>query len=435
MSVTNLQSWAAGRPSRATPTSVPSEAVPVRQIGRYLTRQPLLDADFHVIGYELGVREHIPLPMPEGAATRRQARDTILLESVVDARYQQWLSRKFTLLELDRSMLDSPLLVRLPKENLILAIDAPTHDAEFLARCQAFARQGYTLALDERALAPGMEPLLRDSRYLRLDIANLSLSELCDRLSRIGGMHGTRLIARNVETEEAYMACRKLDFELYEGYYFARHTGAPRKSIDAKRLRVMNLVNLVAAEAESARIEAEFKLDPGLVYKLLRFINSPAVGLRYPVRSIAHALLMLGNEPLHRWLLLLLFAHHEGDGRQGALLRHALIRARLMESLGESTMQPGRAGGLFIVGILSVLDVLLGVSRVEAVAPLKIAPEIHDALVDDTGPHAPYLHLARACEEGDGDSLDACAQVLGLSPETVNEAHIAALAWAEGIDI
>lgn len=402
---------------------------------RYLTRQPVLDTECRVIGYELGVRGDVPMPVPDGVSTLDQARDDILLQAVADDRYRQLMSRKFTLLELGADSLDSAALATLPKENTILLMNMAVPEPGFVARCQALARQGYALALDAESVMPGMEPLLRECRYLRLDVAGQGLTALCDRLTRIGGMPGTRLIARNVETEEAFLACRKLGFDLYQGYFFTLATPSKARKPDSKRLRVMNLINLVASQAEHAVIEAEFKYDPGLTYKLLRFINSPAVGLRYPVRSIAHALLMLGSEPLHRWLLLLLFVHQDGDGRQRALLRHALIRARFMERLGVEAGTPGLQGGLFIVGILSMLDALLNATRDEALAPLRLAPEITTALARGEGPLAPYLLLAEACEQRDADNLRACAHALGLSPDIVNSAHVEALMWAEGIDI
>ncbi len=419
----------------ATPRTQPAEAPLPQPAARFLSRQPLLDGDYRVIGYELKVNQMTPLPVLPGATSLQQVRDEALLVSVIDMRYQQVLSRKFTLLELDPTSLENPLVEQLPKENVILAINAPSPDPALVSRCQELARQGFALALDEKTLVPGLEPLARECRYLRLDVADNGLMALCDRLAQVQGIRGPRLIARNVETEEAFLACRKLGFDLYQGYFFTQPGATAPRSIDTSRLRVMNLLNLVVGEAEHARIEAEFKLDPGLTYKLLRFINSPAVGLRYPVRSIAHALLMLGHEPLHRWLLLLLFGHEASDGRNRALLKHALIRARFMEILGEQAADPSRCGGLFVVGILSMLEALLNLPMRDALSPLKLAQPVVDALLGGSGVHAPYLALARACESGDSDQLAACAAGLGLGPEAVNTAHLAALIWSEGIDL
>lgn len=432
MSHTQLDSASA----RRTPSSVPHvEPTLHGPAAHFLIRQPLLDSACSVIGYELKVKDHTPLPVLPGAASMQQVRDEALLVSVIDLRYQQVLSRKFTLLELDPATLENPIITQLPKENVILVVAAARPEPALIARCQELARQGYALALDASDLGPEAIPLARECRYLRVDVAGADLMALSDRLSRLQGMRGPHLIARNVETEEAFQACRKLGFELFQGYFFNHPGATAARGIDTSRLRIMNLLNRVISHAESARIEAEFKLDPGLSYKLLRFINSPAVGLRYPVRSIAHALLMLGHEPLHRWLLLLLFGHESGDGRSRAMLKHALIRARLMETLGESALDPSQCGGLFVVGILSMLDALLNLPMHEALAPLNLAQPIADALLHGRGDYAPYLALAQACETGDGEALTAWAARLGLESETINVAHLSALMWSEGIDM
>ena len=46
---------------------------------------------------------------------------------------------------------------------------------------------------------------------------------------------------------------------------------------------------------------------PMLSYKLLRYINAPVNGFQQQIRSIAHALVIIGYKQLYRWLTLLLF--------------------------------------------------------------------------------------------------------------------------------
>ena len=400
---------------------------------RFLTRHPLLDGDYRVVGYELKINERTPLPVLPGATTLDQIRDENLLVSVIDDQYRAALSRKLTLLEL--ASLDSPLVEQLPSENVILAIPPQAPCPELLARCQVLARLGFTLALDESALSPGLTPLARQCGYLRLDMGDNDLMGLCDRLARIQGIKGPRLIARNVGSEEAFAACRKLAFDLYQGDFLAQPGTSPGKDIDSSRLLIMKLLNLVLQHAEYAVLEAQFKLDAGLSYKLLRYINSPAVGLRYPIRSINHVLLMLGHDQLYRWLTLLLFSHKESDGRSQALLRHALVRARFVELLGEARLAPELRGGLFIVGILSMLDALLNLPMEKAIASLNLSQPIVDALLRGEGAYGPYLGLAMACERYDHQAIGRWAAELELAPEEVNIAHINALIWQEGLDL
>lgn len=418
----------AGTPARPAKTAV-------HDLPWFLSRQPLLDADYHVVGYELSINEKTPIPVLPGATSLEQVQDENLLASVLDMDYRQALSRKFTLLNLHASTLDNPLVEMLPKESTILAIKPASPTPELLARCQTLAEQGHALALDEAALLPGMTPLARQSRFLRLDVGDNDLMALCDRLVRLEGIKGPRLIARNVESEEAFAACRKLSFELYQGYFFTQLRPAAPKGIDTSRTRIMQLLNLVMSHAEHSAIEAQFKLDAGLSLKLLRYINSPAVGLRYPIRSIGHVLLMLGHDQLYRWLTLLLFTHEKGDGRSQALLRNALVRARLAETLGENRIGADLGGGLFITGILSMLDALLNVPMGQAVASLNLAQPITEALLHGRGAYAPFLRLALACEHDDQIVLGQLAGELGLSAMEVNAAHLNALVWAEGLDL
>ena len=417
-----------------TASAADSAAAPV-PLPRFITRQPLLDGDFRLLGYELGIKEASPLPVLPGATSMRQIRDEALLVSVIDPEDQKAMNHRLTLLKLDPTTLDNPLLENLPRENSVLAVHPGNPTPALLARCQTLSREGYALALDEAAVLPGMLPLAQQSRFLRFDVGDTDLMSLCDRLVRIQGIQGPRLIARNVESEETFSACRKLSFDLFQGYFFTRPLPSAARAIDTSRLRIIKLMNLVISHAEFPLIEVQFKLDPGLAFKMLRFINSPAVGLRHPIRSIGHALIMLGHDQLYRWLTLLLFTHQEADGRSRAQLRNALVRARFVEILGQDGVKREDRDGLFIVGILSMLEALLNLPMERVLAPLNLSEPILAALLHGRGIYAPYLLLATACEGNDSDATARLAETLGLCPETVNLAHLHALIWSEGMDV
>ncbi len=404
-------------------------------VPRFLTRQPLLDKDYRILGYELKINDRTPLPVLPGATTWQQIQDEMLLVSVIDGNYRQALSRKLTLLNLHAESLDNPLLENLPRENVILSIRPSMPDPALLARCQALSRDGFALALDEAVFSPGLTPLARQCQYLSFDVADNDLMDLCDRMVRIQGIREPRLIARNVRFEETFIACNKLSFDVYQGYFFTELRPSAPPAIDTSRLIIMKLLNLVMNRAEYPALEGQFKLDAGLTYKLLRFINSPAVGLRHPISSIQHALLMLGHDQLYRWLTLLLFNHDGADGRNQALLKNALVRARFAEILGEKRVAADLRGGLFITGILSMLDALLNLPMEQALATLNLAKPTVDALLRGEGIYAPYLGLALACEQGDQPSIGRLSAELGLRDEDVNIAHLNALIWSEGLDL
>lgn len=401
---------------------------------RFITRLPLLDGDYRLVGYELRVRRDTPLPVIPGARDLDQIQDEALLTSVIDLDFVQALGHKLILLALAPAGLHSPLLEQLGAERVLLAVPPAPPDSETGARCRELAGRGFRLVVDDPGdLQPHATPIPAHS-HVRIDAGGQDAMALAKRAARVRRLGAAGLIAANVDSLEAYEACRSLAFEFVQGYFFTQAPATASRTLHAGRLLIMELLNLVMGRAEFPRIEAKFKLDAGLSYKLLRYINSPAVGLRYPIKSIGQALVMLGHDQLYRWLTLLMFTHNPGDPRCRALLKNAVVRARLTESLGESRLAAGERGGLFIAGILSMLDALLNLPMEQAIAPLKLPQAVVDALLKDEGAYAPYLQLARACEQFDQGVIGRLCARAGLSPEAVNLAHVNALIWSETLE-
>jgi EAL and modified HD-GYP domain-containing signal transduction protein len=200
-------------------------------------------------------------------------------------------------------------------------------------------------------------------------------------------------------------------------------------------MRVMELLNLVINRADIPALEEKVKLDAALSYRLLNYINSPANGMQQPIQSIGHAITLIGYDQLYRWLTLLMFTSGTADERSRALLKNALVRGRFCESLGKDRLPSGDLGGLFIVGIFSLLDALLNIPMGDALTRLNLPKPVVDALSQHKGIYAPYLQLASACENFDQDTIARYSAECGLDADTVNVAHVNALIWAEQIEV
>lgn len=406
----------------------------IATLQRFLTRQPILDNAYRVVGYELKRRDTGQAPMP-ATEMHQQAEDELLLTSAIDLDFQRALGDKLTFLCIGAETLHSPLLEQLPKDKVVVAIHPERSSPALIARAEQLAHDGLQLALDDPAES---QELASYCRYIRLDTTRhdaMSLAAQVVRCLANGPGKKPRLIATHVDTPEVYEACRKLSFNLFQGYYYTHPMAAGAHRLDSSSMRVMELLNLVRNKAEFPQLEQTFKLDPALSYRLLRYINSPAIGLRQTIKSIGHALILLGHDQIYRWLTLLLFTGGEVDPRSQTLLRNALVRARFTESLGHDKLKKNECDSLFIVGIFSLLDALLNQPMEKALAGLHLPEPVVDALLKRSGPYAAYLKLAIACEHFDQASIAATAAEIGIDAEAVNLAHVNALIWSEGVDI
>lgn len=201
------------------------------------------------------------------------------------------------------------------------------------------------------------------------------------------------------------------------------------KRINPAHTLILELMSAVQQEAEAKDIELMFKRDIALSFKLLRYINSPGFGLTSRIDSIRHALSILGYQQLLKWLTLL--AATAGTTASPALTQTAIIRARLMELLGAvKRLEKRDTDNLFMTGMLSMLDRIIGLPLPDILANANLPPSIHDTLLHGSGKYLRFLQLAQACE---GAPLTDADSLADIDVKTVNSAHLDAVEWATGI--
>lgn len=209
-------------------------------------------------------------------------------------------------------------------------------------------------------------------------------------------------------------------------------TALTRRPLGAAVHRICALLSQLAQDADTTPVAEAVRADVALGYRLLRYANSPAVGLRTPVETVEQAIAVLGRRELTRWLQVMLLTAAAIRPAQQALQQHTLMRARLLERLAERRGE-AEPGAFFTLGLLSTLDTLMGVPLPTALAPLRLREEAQQALLEHRGPWAPQLALLEALEDPDESRTWAAAQVLGHGAELADEAA-AAWAWASGVD-
>ncbi len=407
---------------------------PAEMTKRFLGRQPVFSASKSIIGYEFSLRNRLDSTV---TATIQQMQDEMLITSLIDLDLKPMLGNKVAFIAISPAMLANEWLSMLPSFHLVLAINSEQiFDVDStLALCKQRIAEGFCIAVDNPGFSDEQAPLIALAKYIRFDTDQLSAIELSKRVIATLRQTKATLIAKHVESEDEYVAYHAMLFHAFQGYFFTQTIPSQANRIDNNRAHVIELLNMVIKQAEIHELEAVLKRDAVLSYKLLSFINSAANGLTRKLESISQALILLGYQQFYRWLTLLMFSSGDLDARGRALLQNALIRGRLTELLGENALPASERDSLFIVGIFSLLDTLLNMPMQAAVAELNLNETLTQALVEDTGPYAPYLRLAIACEKGDQAQITQLAQAIHLDVNSVNVIHVKTLIWAEGFTV
>ena len=189
---------------------------------------------------------------------------------------------------------------------------------------------------------------------------------------------------------------------------------------------IVELINRVDREEPIERLEAVLKNDPTLAFRLVRYINSAAFGLRVEISSFRHAIMMLGYRKLKRWLALLL-ASASSDPNMKPVMFAAVRRGLFMEELVRSAGDEQMGSELFICGVFSLLDCMLGQPFGPLLKSIPVPQDVFNALACSSGRYLPYLELARAIEQASASDIREHAATLMLSAAEVNRALLRAL--------
>jgi c-di-GMP phosphodiesterase len=412
----------------------PADSSPVGGAS-FLRREAVFDRGNRLSGHLFRLQQSSVLADAEDGLQRDF--DRILLDTL-NASPDAWnTSRAF--IPLSSSSLDYPALDRLKTANVVLLVQlAVDAEADMVGEAVERLRQrGFQIGLFRQPKHRAFARMIQEVDYAAVDVGGNEASTVRDFSAAVraaGNPSPLRLFACNVETFDDHIFCHQWHFENFHGKFAeSAPTLEKEQAGDPHKAQLLNLMRLVQSDAETAEIASAMKLDPVLSFRILRYLNSPALGLSHRIESLEQALIILGRQRLTRWLAILLFSVREPQFSDWLMVENALTRGRLMESLGEQTL-PGKAHDpLFLTGIFSCLDRLLRKPMAEVLKELPIAEEIRQALIERSGPYAALLAVAEAGEDFDLPRLQSTALAAGVDPHIVNRALLAATAWASEV--
>lgn len=169
------------------------------------------------------------------------------------------------------------------------------------------------------------------------------------------------------------------------------------------------LIVAVDADVSTDAIEQHLVQEPLLAWRFLRFANSASFGLRNPIESLRHGLMILGLGTFRNWLTEQL-TKASTDANLRPVRMAMVARAQLMAHLLDAGDEDELRREVTLCGLLSQIDLLAGEPLVSAMQRIPVAERVLSAIVSKVGPYAPFLQIAAALEyPAFGAVPDLCA--------------------------
>jgi c-di-GMP-related signal transduction protein len=397
---------------------------------RFLARQPILTKERKLFAYEILSRygpENYCRPKP-GSALSVNAMDELFLMGI-----RTMTDGLPAFMNCTREFFLQDYLTLMPRDLVVGEIlETVPPDSEVLGACKRMKDQGYRLALDDYCDLPAMQPLLQFADFVKIDIL---LTSFPDQKRVVDHCKRMRIptIAEKVETNAQFQSCLELGYDYFQGYFFCRPQIVGRRSVPANKTVYLELLQAANEPTFNLhKISMIFKRDVSLSYRLLRYLNSAAFAFRSEIHSIPHALSLLGELAMRKWISLVSVAAL-GDEVADSLLRLPLLRAMFCELIGQKVGMAREANDLFLLGLLSVMDALLNVPMAAVLQDIKVDEEIAKALQGRDSRYRPIFEVVLDYESGTWGQLAESCRRVGLHENFLPDLYLRSVRWVSDI--
>ncbi len=391
-----------------------------------VARQPIFDKDLNTYAYELLYRARLESDNIEADGSDDDvATSNVISYTFMDFGLDRVVGNRIAFLNMTRNFLIENDPLPMVKDRVVLEVlevlEDIVVDDEVVAGVKNLVEQGYKIALDDFIFNESWWPLIKLAHIIKLDILAIDEQQLRQHVEMLK-KEDVLLLAEKVETQQQYEMCKELDFDFYQGYFFTKPTLVQDVTLPANQVIILNLLTkLQNPGVEFDEIEQIVSTDLNLSYKLLKLLNSAALGLPRKIDSIHQGLVILGFRAIRSWSTLIALSSIKTDIPE--LMTVGLVRAKMCELIADDFGIEQETA--FLVGLFSVLEALMAHPMGELLKLIPLSDPVKEALLDQSGELGPLLKTVMLYEQGLWDNITDSP----LDKEQLSTAYVDAAYW------
>lgn len=394
----------------------------------YIARQPIFDLHKRVYGYELLFRSGLDNIFKQEDPD--QASSQVIIDSFFLHNISALTGRKRAFINVTRDLLLKEYLLLIPRQLVVVEIlENIDPDSEVIAACKKLKKAGYLLAMDDFVYGEKYKPFMDLADFIKIDFLSTAEKERKSLPQNFSPL-GIGFLAEKVETPATFQEALESGYTYFQGNFFSKPTIIPGKDLPGYKLHYFRIIQEInRPEISFERLEELIKKEISLSYKLFRYINSAFFGLKNKVHSIKHAMALLGEKEVKKWLSFITLASI-GEDKPEELAVQAIIRARFCESLAPHVGLPSRADGLFLMGMFSLLDAFLDRPLSDLLMEIPLDTDIKKALLGEENRFGELYQCVLAYERGEWGKLSEHGKKFKITEALLSQLYLGAVEWA-----
>lgn len=406
-------------------STTPTPQSPVQSC--FFARHPIFHRDMTLWGYHLLYREDA---LAESAHFADQ--DKASVQVVLEAAACPGLGpagKANLLMEFSPSALAHGIPYAMPPQSTIIKLTPTLCRDETLSESIAELRiAGYRLALD--GPLESCRHLLDSAAYLIVDGLTKPL-EAFGQAVTAAVQTSIPVLVKRIESPEVFESAKRHGAALFLGFFFQKPEIIASRKLSSMQVVRLRLLKLLDSQGDNwDKIALTLQNDVSLTYRLLKFINSPFVGVVQPITTVQRAISYLGGKKAKIWLRMVILTDLCPPEKTSQLPLLSAQRARFLELAGRNRRDV-HSDELFLLGLFSLLDAIFDMPMTELVDFLPLTDDLKATLSGRPGPLTLWKDLAVHFELGHWDRVDPILDSLGLDPIHVGNSYAQAVNWAE----
>lgn len=397
----------------------------------FIARQPIFDRNDVVYGYELLYREESKNAYDESDGD--MASSSVMITGFVSMGLEKLTGNKKAFVNFTEHLIKEGVATIFPKEFLVVEVlETIEPTKEVIEACKKLKNAGYTIALDDFVYKPGFEKLVELADIIKVDFL-LSSEEERSELFRRFGKGKTKFLAEKVETLEAYKKAYNQGYSYFQGYYFSKPTTVTANIIPPNKMNYLQLISEInSEEINFDNLGNIIERDVAFSYEMLKLANS---AMYYPVsriKSIRQAITFLGEEGLKKWVYISVL-RKIGNFKDNELVDISMIRSKVLEQICDILRLNRRKSEFMTLGMISMLDVLLGIPIDVILEQVAVSDEIRASLFNENNQDimSKCFKLILAYEKGNWVEVTRISKEVGIKTAYIAEMYYQSVLWIQ----
>lgn len=383
----------------------------------FLGRQPILDSQNKIYGYELLFRNgHANFAEVESATC---ATATVIRNAMMNIGLPELVGSAKAFINFPQEFfiaMREPCFH--PSQAVIEVLENVKPTDEVVASLKHLKAQGYTIVLDDFIFKKQFVPFIEMADIIKFDVQHIQPDKLKGLFDKVKSLAKVKILAERVETKEMFDHCKAAGAELFQGYYFAKPEIMQGKRLNVRKIHLMQLLEKFSdGNAHFDDLEKIIERDVGLSVKVLKMADQYRSPVVPDFSTLKEVVMLFGFKRVQSWATMISMTAL--DDVIPEVFNLARLRAVFMRNVAEYEGLPN-VDSFYLAGLFSMLDVFTGQTLQDALSQIPINAEIKQGLLNGQGDYGRLLQLARRFEKNEAD---LCQEYALIYLNSIKEAN------------